>query len=87
MKVVYEMAVIRLTAIMRIIQTDRESLLDVVRVKNYNSGRREKSRKERKTEKIRIQVEIEKCPKQHEIYEKNRQDIKTPRKRLFVRIF
>ena len=35
---------------------DRESLLDVVRVKNYNSGRREKSRKERKTEKIRIQV-------------------------------
>ena len=43
--------------------------------------------KERKTEKIRIQVENEKSPKRIEIYEKNRQDIKTPRKRLFVRIF
>ena len=42
---------------------------------------------EGKTEKIRVEVKIEKIPKQLEIYEKNHQDIKSPRKRLFVRIF
>ncbi|MGN0356639.1 MAG: hypothetical protein ACI4E0_02275, partial [Blautia sp.] len=46
-----------------------------------------RAEQEGKTEKIRIQVEIEKSLKWLEIYEKNRQDIKTPRKRLFVRIF
>ena len=46
-----------------------------------------RAEKERETKKNRIQVKIKKIPKQLEIYEKNRQDIKTPRKRLFVRIF
>ena len=46
-----------------------------------------RAEKERETKKNRIQVKIKKIPKQLEIYEKNRQDIKTPRKMLFVRIF
>ena len=67
--------------------SDGKTWLDVLEMGNYNNNRRKSAGKREKKKKIRIQVKNEKWSKSHEIHEKNCQDIKTPRKRWFIRIF